>query len=98
MDLLAGDTRGSIAKHCCLSKTFTLDELEGEGNASLDGRAWHRGIKWGCVGVGCIPFRGYMPLKVLDGEGNPVQPAYDEFIQYMGDVPIWTWAGTRNSA
>ena len=46
----------------------------------------------------CIPFGGYTLLKVLDGEGNPVQPAYDEFIQYMGDVPIWTWAGTPNNA
>jgi len=33
---------------------------------------------------------------VLDCEGRPVQPHYDEFIAYMGDAGIWTWAGDGN--
>ena len=31
--------------------------------------------------------------KVLDASGAPVQPHFDEFVSYMGDVPIFLWTG-----
>ncbi|EOD27069.1 hypothetical protein EMIHUDRAFT_450135 [Emiliania huxleyi CCMP1516] len=82
---------------CCwpLSQAFTLDELE-DGNPALNGEAWHRGIRWGCCGVTCVPFGGYTLLKVIDGEGRPTRHHAD-FVEYIGDVPVWTWAGNATS-
>jgi len=58
---------------------------------------WKRGIYNGCCGVECIPFGGYHLVKVMDGDGRKVQPYYDDFISYMGDVGIFVWAGNKPS-
>lgn len=79
---------------CCsypVSQTFTLDEYAGD--ESTPGSSWWRGILFGCFGVNCVPFGGYHLVKILDGDGQPVQPYYDQFIAYMGDVGLFTWAG-----
>lgn len=58
-----------------------------------DGVQWKRDIKWGVGGCRCIDFGAYTLVKVIDGNGAPVQPNYDEFIDYMGDVPLIVWTG-----
>lgn len=90
---------GSLALACCfpMSQGYVLNEQDSDAvnPAQAPGSAWWRGIRWGCCGFNFFPFGSYNLVKVLDGEGQPVQPYYDQFINYMGDVGIWTWGGNE---
>lgn len=66
-------------------------------NAS-DGTAWRRTIQFGKGSCADKEQGSYDLVKVLDGEGAPVQPYYDEFLEYMGDVPLMVWSGWKDAA
>lgn len=72
------------------SGAFTLQELPRSQNGSL----WKRTCDWG-LGPKCawVEFGSYDLVKVVDGDGKPVQPHYNDFIDYMGDVPLFVWTG-----
>jgi len=63
-----------------------------------DGIQWNRDIRWGIGGCQCLDFGGYNLVKIIDGNGATVQPNYDEFIDYMGDVPLILWTGHKSSS
>jgi len=76
---------------------FTLEEEPG----SNDGRAWKRTCYWGLKQVGScafLEFGSYQLVKVMDGDGKPVQPYYDQFLKYMGDIPVMMWSGWKDEA
>merc|ERR1711933_492375 len=75
-----------------MTGTFTLEAGED------DGSAWKRGIYLGCCNSAFIDFGSYDLIKILDHEGKPVQPHYDEFIEYIDDVPLMVWAGWEDEA
>merc|ERR1712019_128719 len=77
-----------------MTGTFTLEA----GKGVDDGSAWKRGIYLGCGKSAFIEFGSYDLVKILDHEGKPVQPYYDEFIQYIGDVPLMVWSGWEDGA
>lgn len=60
------------------------------------GAQWKRDIKWGVGGCACIEFGSYTLLKIIDGNGAPLQPYYDEFIAYMGDVQLIVQTGFKS--
>jgi len=41
-------------------------------------------------------FGSYDLVKIVGPDGQPLQPQYNEFIEYMGDVPLFVWAGWRS--
>jgi len=71
---------------------FTLEEIP---DTIQPGSHWRRSITWGVEGCSCFDFGGYDLVKVIDGKGEPLQPAYDEFIKYMGDVDLFAWSGFK---
>mmetsp|Transcript_13647 Transcript_13647/g.36609 ORF Transcript_13647/g.36609 Transcript_13647/m.36609 type:complete len:250 (-) Transcript_13647:471-1220(-) len=72
-----------------LTGAFTLEEMPG----SEDGSLWKRTCYWGPGRCASMEFGSYDLTKIVDEHGEPVQPHYDEFIEYMGEVPLFVWAG-----
>lgn len=75
-----------------VAQAWTMEDTSGNGTK------WRRVC---AVGLGTCAFSemgSYDLLKVIDGDGRPVQPYHDEFIQYMGDVPLLTWTGWASRA
>mmetsp|Transcript_13651 Transcript_13651/g.36624 ORF Transcript_13651/g.36624 Transcript_13651/m.36624 type:complete len:137 (-) Transcript_13651:448-858(-) len=81
-------SRGAILPGI-LSGAFTLEEMPG----SEDGSLWKRTCYWGPGRCASMEFGSYDLTKIVDEHGEPVQPHYDEFIEYMGEVPLFVWAG-----
>mmetsp|Transcript_72234 Transcript_72234/g.200253 ORF Transcript_72234/g.200253 Transcript_72234/m.200253 type:complete len:449 (-) Transcript_72234:72-1418(-) len=76
-----------------VSGAFTLQKHP----HAKDGSMWRRTSQWGCGGkCASIEAGSYDLVKVIDADGNFVQPWYDEFIKYMGDVPLMTWSGWKD--
>lgn len=71
---------------------FTL-----ETNPDAAGTNWRRQIRWG-LGESCanINIGSYNLQRILDGEGNPVKPNFDDFVSYMGDIELLLWTGFKN--
>mmetsp|Transcript_9705 Transcript_9705/g.25821 ORF Transcript_9705/g.25821 Transcript_9705/m.25821 type:complete len:250 (+) Transcript_9705:2-751(+) len=72
-----------------LTGAFTLEEMPG----SEDGSLWKRTCYWGTGSCASTEFGSYDLTKIVDEHGEPMQPHYDEFIKYMGEVPLMVWAG-----
>mmetsp|Transcript_32786 Transcript_32786/g.94362 ORF Transcript_32786/g.94362 Transcript_32786/m.94362 type:complete len:436 (-) Transcript_32786:211-1518(-) len=68
---------------------FTLQALKGP----VEGALFRRTCQWGISACAFLDFGSYDLVKILDGAGSPVQPYYQEFIDYMGDVPLIVWSG-----
>mmetsp|Transcript_97957 Transcript_97957/g.315212 ORF Transcript_97957/g.315212 Transcript_97957/m.315212 type:complete len:108 (-) Transcript_97957:310-633(-) len=66
-----------------------MEEMPG----SKDGSLWKRACYFGPGSCAFMEFGSYNLTKILDEHGEPVQPHYDEFIEYMGNVPLLVWAG-----
>merc|ERR1719162_2367514 len=64
---------------------------------SDDGTHWKRTINWGLGSCGFLEFGSYDLVKVMDGDGKPVQPHYDDFLKYQGEVPLLVWTGWENA-
>merc|ERR1712187_118775 len=87
-----GRMAGAIGSACCacaVTQTFTMEALEPN--------SWNRGIWFGGCGCDCIEFGSYNLRRILDADGNPVDGNWDEFLEYMGDVPLLTWSGQASS-
>lgn len=68
---------------------FTMEERAD----STSGSNYKRG---NYIGPGSLPlfeFSHYELVKVMDGDGKPVQPWYDELVQLMGGATTYTWSG-----
>jgi len=86
--------RGDSFNQDALQGAFTLQELP----ESVNGSHWKRTCHWGLGKTTCaaIEFGTYDLIKILDADGQPIQPQYDEFIEYMGNVPLFVWAGWKS--
>merc|ERR1712187_103671 len=77
---------GACGSACCVAtQTFTLEALETN--------SWKRGVWNGSCGCDCIEFGSYNLLRILDADGKPIHGNWDEFLEYMGDLPLLTWSG-----
>jgi len=62
-----------------------------------DGSIWRRPSQWGIRGdCATVESGTYDLVKVIDADGNKVQPWHDEFVKDMGDVPLMTWTGWKS--
>jgi len=95
MDLgkMAANTLG-LGSLGVLQGAFTLQEMPD----SVNGSHWKRTCHWGLGVANCAfaEFGSYDLVKIVGPDGQPLQPQYNEFIEYMGDVPLFVWAGWRS--
>jgi len=85
VDVISGSELGATG-------AFTLQEMDG----SVDGSRWKRTCHWGLKALSPRAFLeggSYDLLKVLDANGQPNEPYYTEFVNYMGSVPLMVWSG-----
>lgn len=75
----------------CIRGKFTMELLSSE--SSEPGSRWKRGIWWGLGTCTPLEFGSYTLTKVMKGNGEPNEPYYSEFLEYMGDVPLFAWSG-----
>uniref|UniRef100_A0A7S2QC30 Uncharacterized protein n=1 Tax=Zooxanthella nutricula TaxID=1333877 RepID=A0A7S2QC30_9DINO len=71
--------------------TWTMEEMAGVENGSL----WYRRVSLYCSTVG---FGSYELTKIIDEDGQRIEPYYSEYVQYMEGAPhiIWTGFGEGN--
>jgi len=81
-----------------LTGAFDLQEMPLPDGTSSNGALWRRGIKWGIGTCHCFEFGSYQLTKVMDADGQPLEPYYSEFLDYMGDVPLFVWTGYKNES
>lgn len=74
---------------------FDMQEI---ADQQVPGALWKRPCFWGIGSCSCLEFGTYDLTKILDGDGNKVEPYYSEFLQYMGDVPLFVWTGHNGTA
>lgn len=68
-------------------------ELEEEEYSAQSGSFWKQSCWWGLGACRFFRFGSYHLVKILDGQGAPLEPGYQDFITYMGDVPLFVWSG-----
>jgi len=71
-------------------------DMEAFADSSPKGSHFYRRCKWGPGSCSCLEFGNYELVKVLNGDGSPLEPYYSEFLEYMGDVPMFVWSGFTN--
>mmetsp|Transcript_87163 Transcript_87163/g.251382 ORF Transcript_87163/g.251382 Transcript_87163/m.251382 type:complete len:407 (+) Transcript_87163:119-1339(+) len=77
---------------------YTIEEYS---DGSPRGATWHRGIYGGPEWLGrckCISVGAYTLKKLVDGEGQPVEPHYSEWVEYMGGGRVSFWGGFVDEA
>lgn len=75
--------------------------MEALSEGALPGAMWYRGTYGGPSWLGgckCLSMGGYMLAKVIDSNGQPLEPYYSEFLQYMGQAPLLLWTGVTEQA
>jgi len=90
--VLNSHTFGNLAAPTQGTVTYTLED---EPDAANPGNEWHRGIYGSLFGLGgcrCVSVGSYQLVRVIDGEGRPVEPYYSDFLRYVGDVPLTFWS------
>lgn len=75
-----------------LTGAFTLQEMDGVKPGSLYKRTCH----WGLGRCDCIEMGSYDLTKIVDGDGNHIEPYYSDFIKYMGDHELFAWMGFKS--
>jgi len=73
-----------------LTGAFALEEVPG-----TDGNQFYRRCDWGIGNCHPVEFGSYDLMRIIDGNGHPIQPVYDEFVAYMEDVPLFVWTGLK---
>lgn len=43
-----------------------------------------------------IVHSSYELVKIMDGDGQPVQPYYNQFLKFMGTVILMMWLGWKD--
>eukprot|EP00445_Apocalathium_hangoei_P029869 CAMPEP_0203915896 /NCGR_PEP_ID=MMETSP0359-20131031/56624_1 /ASSEMBLY_ACC=CAM_ASM_000338 /TAXON_ID=268821 /ORGANISM="Scrippsiella Hangoei, Strain SHTV-5" /LENGTH=379 /DNA_ID=CAMNT_0050842481 /DNA_START=38 /DNA_END=1177 /DNA_ORIENTATION=- len=71
---------------------YALEEVP---HSVQPGSHWRRSINWSIGGCECFAFGDYDLVKIIDADGEPLQPAYDDFIAYMGEVDLFVWSGFK---
>jgi len=74
---------------------YTVEEMPKE---VVPGSKYYRGIYYGTDWMGqCKVVAGgsYELTKVIDEKGEPLEPYYSQFIQYMGDSKLLLWTGSQ---
>jgi len=67
---------------------YTLQQISKEPGAQ-----WKRTCYWGIGACKWFEMGSYDLTKVIDADGQPFEPHYSEFLEYMGDVPIMMTTG-----
>mmetsp|Transcript_39458 Transcript_39458/g.113406 ORF Transcript_39458/g.113406 Transcript_39458/m.113406 type:complete len:397 (+) Transcript_39458:41-1231(+) len=73
-----------------------LYSMEALPSAESTGNHWYRGIYGAPPVMGrcsCVSVGNYNLVKIIDGDGNPVEPYYSEYLRFLGDVRLVFWAG-----
>eukprot|EP00446_Apocalathium_sp_SHHI-4_P066154 CAMPEP_0177533886 /NCGR_PEP_ID=MMETSP0369-20130122/55591_1 /TAXON_ID=447022 ORGANISM="Scrippsiella hangoei-like, Strain SHHI-4" /NCGR_SAMPLE_ID=MMETSP0369 /ASSEMBLY_ACC=CAM_ASM_000364 /LENGTH=308 /DNA_ID=CAMNT_0019015677 /DNA_START=153 /DNA_END=1079 /DNA_ORIENTATION=+ len=70
---------------------YSLEQTSGPGQ-NLE---FKRGCFWGLGTCHWIQFGSYNLKQIVDGDGVPVEPAYSEFMDYMGEIPLMVWSGFK---
>lgn len=81
---------GNMSYHITPS-SFTL-ELDDSG--VQPGSKWHRGVYLSNLIMGrceCEFGASYEMVKILDENGDPIEPYFSEWTAYMGEVPVALW-------
>jgi len=68
-------------------------DVEEYPDAEPKGSRFYRRCRWGPGSCSCLEFGSYDLVKILNGDGSPLEPYYTEFLDYMGDVPLFVWSG-----
>merc|ERR1712151_1206936 len=71
---------------------FTLEELEGVKPGSV----YKRGCYWGVGDLNWFEFGSYHLTKIIDENGSPLEPYHSEFLNFIGDTPLYMWTGFAN--
>mmetsp|Transcript_74251 Transcript_74251/g.194729 ORF Transcript_74251/g.194729 Transcript_74251/m.194729 type:complete len:378 (+) Transcript_74251:66-1199(+) len=67
---------------------YTLQQISKEPGAQ-----WKRTCYWGIGACKWFEMGSYDLTKVIDADGQPFEPHYSEFLEYMGEVPIMMMTG-----
>jgi len=92
---LMSHSGGDLSKHGMVYYDgYTMEELDAKDVANPQqrpGSLYFRRAELFCglFGRGS----GYRLTKIIDGEGNPVEPFYGEYQRFMADRPLIVWAG-----
>jgi len=57
---------------------------------NTEGNSWYRGIYFNVMGLP-LSFFSYNLLRIIDGDGKPVEPYYSEYLDYIGDANLAFW-------
>lgn len=71
---------------------FTLEEVEGVKPGSV----YKRGCYWGVGDLNWFEFGSYHLTKIIDENGSPLEPYHSEFLNFIGDTPLYMWTGFAN--
>jgi len=66
--------------------TWTMEEMDGVEPGSL----WYRRVSLYCSMVG---FGSYELTKIIDENGQRIEPYYSDYVQYMEGAPHIIWSG-----
>jgi len=77
-----------------ITGTFTFEDLEGSAPGSL----YKRPCYWGYGRCKFVEVGTYTLTKVIDAEGQPLEPYHSEFLEYMGDTKVYMWTGFTDEA
>lgn len=81
---------GNMSKHV----TPNAYTLEYDSSGVVPGSLWHRGIYLRNPVLGrcaCEFGVSYTLTKIIDNEGDPIEPYFSEWVEYMGEVPLALW-------
>mmetsp|Transcript_1504 Transcript_1504/g.4249 ORF Transcript_1504/g.4249 Transcript_1504/m.4249 type:complete len:407 (-) Transcript_1504:82-1302(-) len=93
---LQAHTMGNISQHV-EQDHYTLEE---EPSGVEPGAVWHRGIYGGPPLLGrckCVSIGSYSLTKIIDAKGEPLEPYFSEWVEYMGDIPLNFWGGITDA-
>lgn len=70
--------------------TITLQELP---NGAEPGSLWRQVSDWGVGSCDCFDGGTTSLTKILDGNGDPLEPYYSQFTASAGSSPFYLWTG-----
>jgi len=80
-----------------ITGAYTLEKIpENAFTPKRQRDTWKRTCYWGMAGCNCLEFGSYDLTKIMDSNGERIQPHHQDFLDYMGDVPIFMWAGFKD--
>merc|ERR1712107_376766 len=75
-----------------LTGSFSLQEMDGVVPGSL----YKRTCNWGVGRCQCLEFGSYNLTKILDEDGEKIEPYYSKWTEYSKDLTMFAWAGFKS--